>query len=45
MVAICGGIFAASRKNHVGAHNVNDEWESGGKTSGPAAVKRETVAA
>ncbi|MCW2545593.1 MAG: putative low-affinity inorganic phosphate transporter [Mycobacterium sp.] len=45
MIAVCGGLFAASRKNQVSSHNVNDEWDSGSKTGGIAAPVRETVAA
>ena len=45
MIAVCGGLFAASRKNHVSSSNVNDEWDSGSKGSGMPSSKRETVAA
>jgi hypothetical protein len=35
LVALCGAIFAASRKNAVHAGNVNDDWEAGSTTPAP----------
>jgi PiT family inorganic phosphate transporter len=45
MIAVCGGLFLLSRKSHVGAHNVNDEWEDKAKpTSTPAPVHASAAA-
>ena len=38
LVAIAGFIYARSRTNHVGAHNVNDEWSSSGAAQSGSAV-------
>ncbi len=43
LVAATSGIFLRSRRNAVGHHNVNDEWQTGQATPAPAAPPRPPV--
>jgi PiT family inorganic phosphate transporter len=46
MVVILGGLFVASRKTKVSAHNVNDEWDDQrGGIPAPRVAERTAVPA